>query len=69
MAKTKKQKKSKNGTKKILKCPIGLKKFQEEFSKTIPSHQLIKSNQERKKEFVKELMTKFAPSAIKPEDN
>jgi putative endopeptidase len=69
MAKTKKQKKSKNGTKKILKCPIGLKKFQEEFSKTIPSHQLVKTNQERKKEFVKELMSKFAPSAIKPEDN
>ena len=44
MAKTKKQKKSNNVTKKILKCPIGLKKFQEEFSKTIPSHQLIKTN-------------------------
>ena len=67
--KTKKQKKYNNGTKKVLKCPIGLKPFQKEFSKTIPSNQLIKTNQERKKEFVKELTSKFSPSAIKPENN
>ena len=35
MVKTKRNKKSNNGTKKILKCPIGLKQFQEEFGRII----------------------------------
>jgi predicted metalloendopeptidase len=53
----------------VAKCPIGLKPFQAEFSKTIPINQLKKTNEQHKKEFVKELMSKFAPNAIKPEDN
>jgi predicted metalloendopeptidase len=50
-------------------CPIGLKKFEDEFSKNISVNQLRKSNSEKKKEFVKELLTKFAPSKIKAEDD
>jgi len=50
-------------------CPIGLKLFEHEFSKTIPQRHLLISNERKKEEFVKELMSKFAPSAIKPEDD
>jgi len=72
MTKTTKNNKKRNGTKKMMKqkmCPIGLKPFQEEFSKNIPIEQLLRSNEQRKKEFVKELTAKFAPSHITPKDN
>ena len=45
-------------------CPIGLKPFEEEFSKLT-----IKSNYKNKQEFVKELLSKFAPHSIKPEND
>jgi putative endopeptidase len=69
MTKTAKNKKKNNVTKKNAVCPIGLKKFEEDFSKNIPSNQLVNSNEQRKKEFVKELTAKFAPSKLKPEDD
>ena len=68
-SKNKKQKSRKNTTKKIQMCPIGLKPFEEEFSKTIPQNQLKKSSIQKKKELVKELLSKFAPNSIKPENN
>ena len=57
--KTKKNKTKKNTTKKntsqlVLIGPVGLKPFEEEFSKTITKGNLKKSNSKRKKEFVKE---------------
>jgi hypothetical protein len=69
MNKTIKNKKKRNVTKKTTMCPIGLKRFEEEFSKTIPANQLTRSNEQRKKEFVKELTVKFAPSKLKPEND
>jgi len=45
-------------------CPIGLKPFEEEFSKLS-----IKKNYKNKQEFVKELLSKFAPHNIKPEND
>jgi putative endopeptidase len=50
-------------------CPIGLKPFEETFSRNIPKRQLRISNSRKKKEFVKELNTKFAPNSIKPNDD
>jgi len=50
-------------------CPIGLKPFEENFTKKIPQNQLKKSSMQKKKEFVKELLSKFAPNSIKPENN
>jgi hypothetical protein len=58
-----------NKTKKKGKCIIGLKPFEKEFSQNIPQTSLVKTNLLRKKEFVKELMSKFAPHNIKPYDN
>jgi putative endopeptidase len=74
MPKTYKNKHSKkhNNTKKLERkseCSIGLKPFEEDFSKNISKKSLIKSNSEKKKEFVKELTAKFAPHSIKPNDN
>ena len=46
-----------------------IKPFEKEFSQNIPQTSLIKTNSLRKKEFVKELMSKFAPHNIKPYDN
>jgi putative endopeptidase len=73
MVKSNKRRQPKNKTKKksntVLQCPISLKPFQEEFSKNLPSSALVKSNEQKTREFVKELMTKFAPSNIKPENN
>lgn len=48
-------------------CPIGLKPFEEKFSKKINSDK--KSIAKKKKEFVKELLSKFAPNSIKPEND
>jgi predicted metalloendopeptidase len=50
-------------------CPIGLKPFEEEFNKTIKTHKKKLSSAHRKKLFVKELITKFSPHSIKPEND
>jgi putative endopeptidase len=50
-------------------CQIGLKPFEENFSKNISHKNLVKTNSIRKKEFTKELMSKFAPNSIKPHDD
>jgi predicted metalloendopeptidase len=58
-----KKDKNKQGTRKIsIHCPIGLKPFEEHFSKN-------KTKMKRKKEFVKQLLSKFAPHSIKPEND
>jgi len=49
-------------------CPIGLKPFESTFSKKI-SKEKQKSGVKRKKEFVKQLLSKFAPHSIKPEND
>jgi putative endopeptidase len=74
MPKTNKNKQSKaNKSRKNIKClqvcPIGLKPFEEKFSKTLPVKSLLITNEEKKKEFVKELMSKFSPHNIKPNNN
>ena len=63
------KKTNKNVTKKNLKCPIGLKSFEEGFSKNISQSQLKKSSKVKKQALVKELLSKFAPNSIKPENN
>lgn len=50
-------------------CPIGLKPFEKEFEKNITAVALRKSSAQKKKEFVFELMSKFAPGSVKPENN
>ena len=76
MVKTKKNTTKKNTTKKnvlsptVLKlCPVGLKPFEEEYNKTSSKSQLKKTSKIRTKTVVKELLTKFAPNNIKPEDD
>jgi putative endopeptidase len=70
MAHTHKNKVKHNLTKKNVKmCPIGLKPFEEEFSSKTPKSQLKKSSAEKKKQFVKQLLSKFAPNSIKPENS
>ena len=60
------------GTKKnkgtLVVCPIGLKPFEEEFSKSLTKGDK-KSIAKRKQEFVKQLLSKFAPNSLKPENN
>lgn len=51
------------------KCPIGFKPFELEFSKTISPKQLLKSNLDKKKEFVKEVTASFAPKTIQPNND
>lgn len=46
---------------------IGLKSFEEEFSKKYSKDK--KTSSQKKKQFVKELLSKFAPNSIKPENN
>jgi len=58
----KNKKKSLNITKKS--CLIGLKPFEEKFSKNLRKDK--KSISKRKKEFVKQLLSKFSPNSIKP---
>ena len=57
--------------KKVLEknCPVGLKPFEAEFSKSQSIVNLKKSSTLKKKEFVKELLSKFAPKGINPVDN
>lgn len=50
-------------------CSISLKPFEEEYNKNIAPSNLVKTNAAKKKEFVKELMVKFAPNSIKPNNN
>ena len=75
MTKTKKNATKKNATKKnaikqdLALCPIGLKPFEENFSKTLTKGHLKKSSEEHKKHFVKQLLSKFAPNNVKPKDN
>jgi putative endopeptidase len=71
MVKTQKKGVKKNVTKKNknIDCPIGLKPFEEEFNKKINKLQLKKTSIERKKAFVKQLLSKFAPHSIKPEND
>ena len=75
MTKTKKNLVKKNVTKKnvtkpdLSLCPIGLKPFEEEFSKKLPNGHLKKSSELQKKHFVKQLLSKFAPHSVKPEND
>jgi predicted metalloendopeptidase len=71
MVKTKKKciKKSVTKKNKIVICPIGLKPFEEEFSKKLSPKQLRLSSSKSKKKFVKQLLSKFAPHSIKPEND
>lgn len=73
MTKTSKLRTKHNSTKKLKKrfdaCPIGLKSFEEEFSKNMTKKQLMKTNADKKKEIVKEILSKFAPNSIKPYNN
>ncbi len=77
MVKTKKKSIKRNTTKKNIKnikdslalCPIGLKSFEDDFSKTLSKGNLKKSSEAQKKQFVKQLFSKFAPHSIKPEDD
>uniref|UniRef100_A0A6C0K3W4 Peptidase M13 C-terminal domain-containing protein n=1 Tax=viral metagenome TaxID=1070528 RepID=A0A6C0K3W4_9ZZZZ len=65
------KKKVRNRTKKVLKnnqIVIGLKPFEVEYGKTLPKN-LTKSNNDLKNEFVRELLSKFAPGHIKPNND
>lgn len=48
-------------------CPIGLKPFEDKFSKNIKKDKT--SIAIKKKEFVKQLLSKFSPNSIKPEND
>jgi|LauGreSuBDMM15SN_2_FD.fasta_scaffold04184_2 predicted metalloendopeptidase len=52
--------------KKMSICNIGLKPFEIEFSKKRGSKFLKKSEKTKKKDFVKQLLSQFAPNSIKP---
>ena len=56
-----------NKTKKI--CPIGLKSFEANFSKELTVKKLKSIEKLKKQEFAKELLARFAPSSIKPNDD
>ena len=64
---------SNNKTKKLNKiCPISLKPFEEKFSKelSVKETKKLKSIETiKKKNFAKELLARFAPSSIKPNNN
>ena len=69
MVKTKKNCIKKSVTKKnkkIVICPIGLKPFEEEFSKKFTDKI---SSSTKKKRFVKQLLSQFAPNSIQPKNN
>jgi|694.fasta_scaffold98897_2 putative endopeptidase len=72
MVKTHKKRINKGVTKKnkkMVSCPIGLKPFEYEFSKKITPNQLRLSSSKSKQNFVKQLLSKFAPNSIKPEND
>jgi predicted metalloendopeptidase len=59
-----------NKTKKTkYNCPIALKPFEKDYSKNMSKKQFQKTIADTKKEFVKELLSTFAPSSIKPEND
>ena len=60
---------SKKNVQPLAMCPIGLKPFEEKFSETISKGSLKTSSEKQKANFVKELLSKFAPNSIKPEDD
>jgi len=60
---------SKTQRSKKLLCPIGLKPFEEEFSKKLLQGKNKSSSANRKKQFVKQLLSQFTPHSIKPKDN
>jgi len=51
------------------KCAIGLKPFENDFSKNISKKQVKESNIKRKKRFIKQLLSKFSPNSIKPQND
>ena len=55
----------------LAECPIGLKPFEKEFSLELAKDEKSLHNIEtiRKSEFAKELISKFSPSSIKPNDD
>jgi putative endopeptidase len=68
--KTKKKKEELNPYQLIPKnCPIGLEPFEKEFSKNISLKKLNWTNAKHKKNFVKELLSVFAPSHITPKND
>jgi putative endopeptidase len=69
MPSTMKKKKNNNTSRKkiINTCPIGLKPFEENFSIKLKKDK--KSIAKKKKEFVKQLLSKFSPNSIKPEND
>ena len=68
MVKTRNSRHKNNKLNKTKKCPIGLKPFVEELSRK-NSHLAKYSAKQEKQQFLKELLSKFAPHSIKPEDN
>ncbi len=72
MTKSNKKKTTSNNKTKKLICPISLKPFEKEFSKEMQLQKTKKSRsieKFKKAEFAKELLSRFAPSNIKPYDN
>lgn len=59
-------KKNKQSHKKTSECPIGLVPFEMEYLNKKSSSELSKLNSFQKKQFVKQLLSKFAPSKITP---
>lgn len=57
-----------NSRNKTKKCPIGLKPFMGNY---MAKHKYLKTvpNDELEKQFIKELLSKFSPGSIKPEDD
>ena len=71
MVKTKKNVIKRNTTKKHVKhsltlCPVGLKPFEENFTKMLSKSSFKKSSESLKKKFVNQLLSKFSPHSIKP---
>jgi putative endopeptidase len=66
---TKTRKNNKNSLGKTKKCPIGLKPFMQKFLEGRKEHFKKYSRDEEKQQFLVELLSKFAPNSIKPEDN
>jgi predicted metalloendopeptidase len=50
-------------------CPIGLKPFEQRYTKKISVSQVKKTTSKKKKDLVKELLSKFAPNRIKAQDD
>jgi putative endopeptidase len=67
MVKTKKN--IKNNSNKTKRCPIGLKPFMSNYLVKHGSKLSKYSKEEFQNQFTKELLSKFAPHSIKPEDN